>query len=436
MNKAIIIILVVANMGLWACDTKDSIVPLNDSFFVKLYAGEREGDQVGEDIIATSDGGILIAGTSKNETDNTKEILLIKTDDKGNLLWTFGSSSIYSGTTTSISVAKSVIEVTDGYVVGGTKGEGDGRRSVLIKVDFDGNFSSDSVTVSTIDGGVTSYNQLSKITLGYKGILVSGETGVRAVTAGEINGFIGLHDEFDLDSIATFPGGTSYKAYLGLPGDDIITGAYEVLDTLNYKDPDFPTSTPTHFLVFGSALNPDPNQGYDFFYMDLNSDYGTNIDILSGLNPRPGNQTSAYVTRDDDEYWMIGETDETGTKMFMTGWLYSTDKWDPRNSGDIDGSTGITGKGITVQSTGNYVIVGDQIITTDEHTEVYLSRVETSLTIKPPWPKTYGADQATYSSSAVITLQDGSIIVVGTADLKPVKKILVIKTGPNGEMSF
>jgi hypothetical protein len=133
---------------------------------------------------------------------------------------------------------------------------------------------------------------------------------------------------------------------------------------------------------------------------------------------------------------MIGETDEIGTKMFMTGWLYSTNKWDPRNSSDIDGSTGVAGKGITVQTTGNYVIVGDETITTDVHTEVHLSRVDGSLAIKPPWPKTFGAVTATYSSSAVITLQDGSIVIVGTADLQPVKKILVIKTGPNGEMSF
>ena len=31
---------------------------------------------------------------------------------------------------------------------------------------------------------------------------------------------------------------------------------------------------------------------------------------------------------------------------------------------------------------------------------------------------------------------DGSIVIVGTADLEPIKKIVVIKTGPNGEMSF
>ena len=91
-----------------------------------------------------------------------------------------------------------------------------------------------------------------------------------------------------------------------------------------------------------------------------------NVDVQSGLKPNQGNQTPAYVTRDGDQYWMIGETDETGTKIFMTGWLYSTNKWDPRNTGDIDGSTGVAGKGITVQTSGNYVIVGDEVKIIDE----------------------------------------------------------------------
>jgi hypothetical protein len=435
MNRVIIIILSVAATGYMACDTKDNIAPLNDSFFVKLYAGVGAGDQFGNDIIATSDGGILIAGTSENETDNTKEILLIKTDDKGNELWTYGAAVDLAGIS-SISVGRSVIELPGSYLVGGTVTTGNLDRSIIMEIDYNGNFiKSNFVYTDTINNGIIYpvSNTLSKVTLGYSGILVSGETNHFAATATGINGFMSL---FDVATLDTIPKSTGPNVYFGLLGDDIIAGAYEVLDTLSYKDSNFPTSTPTHFLAFGSALNPDGTQGYDFFYADFNSDYTPNVDVQSGLKPNQGNQTPAYVTRDGDQYWMIGETDETRTKIFMTGWLYSTNKWDPRNTGDIDGSTGVAGKGITVQTSGNYVIVGDETIQTDVHTEVHLSRVDGSLSIKPPWPKTYGAVTATYSASAVMTLQDGSIIIVGTADLQPVKKILVIKTGPNGEMSF
>jgi hypothetical protein len=429
MNKGILVILIAA-IGLWTCDTKDSIVPLNESFFVKFYAGISEGDQFGEDIIATTDGGLLIAATSEN-TDGSSEILLIKTDNKGNEEWTYGSSGLGNNI-----VGKSVIELTDGYVVGGTTSTGPLDRSILIKVDFNGSLiNSMTVFTDSLFNGtnIKVSNTLSKITEGHSGILVSGETLHFAAKGDGINGFIGLFDKFTLDSIESIRDSKTYKTYFGLQGDEIITGAYEMEDTL--KD----TETATRFVAFGSTPNLiSPLIGYDFFITNFKKDYSIPGGIDADPVQKDDDQTSSYVTRDGDNFWMIGKTDKTGigTKIFMTGWTYRDDNWSTINSDDIDGSTGVTGKGISVQTSGNYVIVGDETIITDVQTEIHLSRVGSDLAIKPPWPKNYGTSSAIYSSSAVVTLADGSIVIVGTADFNPIKKIVVIKTGPNGEMSF
>ena len=86
---------------------------------------------------------------------------------------------------------------------------------------------------------------------------------------------------------------------------------------------------------------------------------------------------------------------------------------------------------------GKFVLASDVIYTVNEHSEIYLARVgKNDRAIKSPWPKIYGTTASTYSASAVTVLTDGSIVTVGTADLQPIKKIIVIKTGPDGQMSF
>ena len=103
---------------------------------------------------------------------------------------------------------------------------------------------------------------------------------------------------------------------------------------------------------------------------------------------------------------------------------------------DVETEFVIIGAGVAVQSNKRFVVVGDQLEPLDSK-GIYLARVDINFRFaSPPWPKTYGTSTSTYSSSAVTTLQDGSIVLVGTADLEGIEKIIVIKTGPNGEMTF
>jgi hypothetical protein len=423
MNRPLYIILLLAAIAIWGCDTVNNVKPRNEDFFIKMYAGIKPGDQMGIDLIETSDGGFLIAGTS--DSLGSKEIILVKTDSKGNEEWTYGASLDIGANINS--TAKSVIELADGYLVGGII-EGTINKSVLLKTDFSGNFSN-YVTISTDSLPITYYNELSKITLGHSGILVSGETGLPRAAGLKRNGFISLYNE----DLSPNPIGNDTIKIFGLQDDDFVTGAYEVEDTATISK-----NNGTRFLAFGNSIDLT-TQERTFYYVNFNGGFDIINDIGDTRIPGGGTQISNYVTRRGDVYWMVGETDQPGPQMFMVGWQYSQvlSDWNPvGGSPEVGNSQNVSGKGIAIQSSGNYVLVGDFIINPNVHTEIHLSKVDNFRSIRDPWPKTFGTNTSTYSAGAVITLQDGSIVLVGTADLEPVKKIVLIKTGPDGQMSF
>jgi len=425
MNKLLCSILFIAALGIDGCDKAENVTPRHDHFFVKFHDGIKDENQRGDDVIETSDGGLLIAGTSLNG-DVPSELLLIKTDSRGNEIWTFAASAIPGMLP---SEAKSVIELPDGYVVGGTIDDGSVRRSILIKVNFDGTFA-DSVVVRTDDPSTIYSNQLSKVTLGHSGILVSGETDHPAPLGGGSNGYFGLYNLM-LEPILK---NTGHKQYFGLGNDDLVAGAYEVLDTTRVG------VNGTRFLAFGSTQNG--NNEFDFYFIDIAKDYRIINDINVNDIEEKGNQVSSFVTRYGDEYWMIGDSDDPREQIFLAGWEYSSGWLQIPSIPEIGGTDKVNGalvtvdgKGITVQDNNRFVIVGDATFTAD-HKEIYLARVNLNHLVDDPWPKTFGTNTSTYSASSVITLQDGSIVVLGTADLEPIKKIVLIKTGPDGQMSF
>lgn len=100
----------------------------------KTFGGAQYDE--GRDIRRTSDGGYVIAGETQSEGAGGSDVLLLKTDDKGNLLWkkTFGGAQ---------NDAAWHLQLTSdgGYVlIGYTESEGAGGSDVyVIKTDSDGN---------------------------------------------------------------------------------------------------------------------------------------------------------------------------------------------------------------------------------------------------------------------------------------------------------
>lgn len=432
-NKRSYILLILAIASIWACDTKDNIQPRNDDFFVKFYAGITQGEQEAVDVIETSDGGLLIAGTSDKNTADS-DILLIKTDSRGNELWKFSADTITGLGPTS---AKSILEIPDiGYLVGGTA-LGTVSTSIILKINFDGSFA-DSIYVNTPEkDGTPKTNRLSKITLGESGVLVSGETFRSVAGLGaseEFNGYVKLLNP----DLSPKPIGNINIIYFGLSGNDFVTGAYELEDSNNINM----TNDKSRFLAFGASDNQSSGD-LNYYYIGINDNGIVEPGISSSLVPESGQQIPISLNRFQDKYWLIGSSERNISQIYMIGWEFrdnapSTENdWVPvPGSGTIPTLESVAGKSVSVQADNKYVIVGD-ISFTLSHQEIYLARVSGNFTIEsPPWPKTYGTLTSTYSVSAVTVLQDGSIVIAGTAELDPIKKIVLIKTGPDGQMSF
>lgn len=86
---------------------------LGNKLWEKNYGGT--GNDEGAAILQTTDGGYIIVGHTDSEGAGLQDIMLLKTDNGGNLVW----KKIFGGT--GIDLASSVQQTTDGgYIISGT----------------------------------------------------------------------------------------------------------------------------------------------------------------------------------------------------------------------------------------------------------------------------------------------------------------------------
>ena len=105
----------------------------NDVVWAKIYGGVYADG--GKALCETNDGGLLITGYTFSHGSGDADILIIKTDSYGNIVWTKSFGGIGS------EYGNGCIEIEDGFlIVGYTTSFGEGSKDVyLIKIDKDGN---------------------------------------------------------------------------------------------------------------------------------------------------------------------------------------------------------------------------------------------------------------------------------------------------------
>jgi len=143
MKRVILVILGTFALGLWSEVFAESFGcprlypshnPMSGTSFAKTYGGTD--DDGAFSVQQTSDGGYIVAGTTWSFGAGGADIFLIKTDANGNRIWT----KTYGGTNDD--TASSVQQTSDGgYIVAGRTysfGAGDGDI-ILIKTDENGN---------------------------------------------------------------------------------------------------------------------------------------------------------------------------------------------------------------------------------------------------------------------------------------------------------
>jgi nicotinamide riboside kinase len=126
--------------------------------WAKTYGGTE--DDRAYAVQQTSDGGYIVAGSTRSFSGGRDDIILIKTDANGNIIW----AKTYEGTDDDMDRAYAVQQTSDGgYIVAGsTRSFGAGRHDIiLIKTDANGNIGSCEIvqnvspTVNTVSPTVT-----------------------------------------------------------------------------------------------------------------------------------------------------------------------------------------------------------------------------------------------------------------------------------------
>jgi hypothetical protein len=424
MNRVFGTILVIMLAVVLACDTSNSVEPRNESFFFKLYSGLIAGDDVAADITTTLDNGLAFVGTSYQGAESLTaeaEMLVVKTGIDGNEQWKFGSSSEVPGTKIR---GNSILALNDGsaIVAGGTMGDfrSAGSTPILFMLNPETGVMEDTLSLSSLPNtDPTYFYELKSITQTRSYLVLSGETN-NPTPAEELNGSSSNNGFIAI--VETIPGDLSFRILnslqiFGLELDnDVIAGAFEIQDT-DITDINVP-----RFIAFSGTKEGSGDSDFQAwqFTSDLRNPFSDKtLSTDGGLTP-------VAVARIADTYWVLGD-ESPANQVFLAQWENSD--WS-NFQGRVGSTSNVSAGGIDLVNNTTIVLAGD--ITA----EIFLAKVGTGLNVNDPWPRTFGASGISYSSSAVKVLPDGSIVTLGTADLEPTKKIVLIKTGPNGEMSF
>ena len=358
------------------------------------------GDKEGNSVQQTIDGGYIVCGYWNNQTGNSSDVCLIKTDDNGDTLWT----KVYGGANSERGY--SVQQTIDGgYIAcGGT------IDVFLVKTDGNG-----VEQWSQTFGGTGTDRGYSVQQTTDGGYIVCGGTGSSVSDV-----YLIKTDGNGIEQWNQTFGGTSNDLGRSVKqttdGGFIISGVTESFNTLNLN------GAYSLYLIktdgngieqwnqsFGDSLV----QGHS---VQQTSDGGY---IVSGTRESPGNsQSDIYLIKTDGnglEQWsqILGSTDcnETGYSVQQTS----------------DGGYVVTGKKEDVD---DYGVDGDS--------DVYL--IKTDGNGIEQWNQTFGGIGTDIGNSVKQTSDGGYIITGETEDVvipgvNGEKNIYLIKTDGNGNIT-
>ena len=391
-----------------SCETSESIEPRFDKFFIKYYGDT--GDQYGEDVARTSDGGYIIVGTSDpdrsiidNENTGDEDIILIKTDSIGNEEWVQ-----IIDVTGDIDFGKSVMPTATGYLV-----VGDGLRS-----DFDGiYFETDPLGVPGTfffidEGGNEQFENVTQLVDGY--IIAGATDNVKSEQNSDLKDFLTVKIFNDLTEDPAW----AQNKINGREGADFGIKA-------------FPSpNDPTVITVFG--YTDDPEEDVSIYrgltYNSLQYDGSvTGIDRYYGDTE---DQTCSDVAETPGGFLLTGSKNLTNEMYYIKTTGVSTTTFSLSVFSEF--GFNLEGKSIT-SAADNKVLHLGEITYTSGNRDIFLGK--TNLDGTTQWYETFG-DSGQDKGAKVIQNPDGSIIFTGTMNLSGQNKIFLIKTNANGQLNL
>ena len=357
--------------------------------WMKTYGGINSDE--GYAVQQTSDGGFILTGETWLSGDDQYDVLLIKTDGNGNLVWnrTFGG--------TSDDVGLSVRETAQGgyIIVGYTTSFGAGGWDVwLIKTDENG-----EMLWNRIFGGIKDDLRFSVQQTVDFGYIITGHTS--SFGAGSTDVWLIKTDDY---------GNKIWDVTFGGIGQDFSRSVQQTSDRgyiiAGYTQ-SFGAGNTDVWLIKTNSLG---TMIWNTTFGGINTDWSFSVEQTTDLGYIITGVTDSFGAGGSD-IWLI-KTDDDGRKM-----------WDATFGGSYDDM------GTCVQQTadGGYIITGTTASFGAGGSDVWL--IKTDIAGNKVWEKVFGGSDSEFGRSVQQTT-DGGYIITGDISLKSTGKndVLLIKT--------
>lgn len=411
--------------GFSSCDTSNGFDPANTDYFIKYYGGD--GNQTAVDLVANSDGSIVMVGKSEFNLD--KRIYFVKVDPRGDII----TETYFGGPSDEV---KDIEPLPNGeFMIVSDNTVGTNNIDInLLRVSADG-----TVLDSKIYG--TRGNDISKslTVLSDGGILVSGTTDSTATWAVEDPAIPDLGDfmvhrftsDLEIDNTWDFDAGFGGNL-------DCVTKTSRGEDGFFYA------------LGYSNANVAGINNGKKlvFFYFRIRPDgQGLENNTPEGSVNIDNTEVTAATAVSTISPGYVGtgkSVNSSGTNQLFIFKLKKTLTFIENNDIEIFTKTAPENtqlSGVSVApafaTTQGYLIVANdkQLSSTsgNELNNIWLSKVD--LSGKVNWSAKFGSETGNDTAAAVTELPDGKVLVLGTIELgDQQKKLALIKLSPKGQL--
>ncbi len=402
---------------LLSCDTKDTVDPTYEDYFIKFFG--NNGDQTGKGIIIDATG-IYMVGTTPGQNQTT-DIYMVKSDFTGNVIWE--NQYPYLDESRSLTTVGMVRDESGNfYVAANLEVQEDVYDIYVVKIGPEGNRINEAVFFR--DDNDPNTNELNytdvveSISIMDNGqVLVAGWTGnvldktlpsniadvyslqltqdLVAVSNVEWRQISGFRESMDLGQkiVQARPGGRYF--FIGTTDKSDGTGITAQTNLIS-----FPLQNDGQFPA-GDVINGT-----------------TSIETAADITPTSGGDVVAL--------W----NSSTGFNSSTIYLAYAYEEEDySLNTGASLPYNNAVGKSIIQSQNGGFIILAEQI--NNNSTDIFLIRTDQNFDVI--WYKMFGGLE-NEEASQVAELEDGSIVLTGTVTLESQTKMFLIKTKSNGEL--